>query len=998
MARLVRLLRCGALALTLLMSGKASPQTSPRDLPGRQLRHISIRDGAPPAIRAIVQGADGFIWIAARDGVFRYDGQTFELIPLESATPVQSDTVNYLIASPDGRIWAGHDWGGVSVIQAGRHTPIAHPKLRTILGMLLARDGSIWVVSDGREPAVIRIVAGRAHVVATIPNILAAGPLSDLAFAADGSLLMLFGTRLIALPAGAKQAHVARGGFKFFTRFVRFPGGRVSYFADRRLHSLSTGSTREVAAVRQPLGHLQPDQISSFAVDRRGAVWQVDQAGILGKYDAPADGASQWRQTARAAVGRMDPAFYPPLLVDREDTVWVGSASGLEQYRRVGFSVVAATPMDVATAYNDPALLHDGRGDLWIRRRNEVFKVARDGALVPQPYRIPLASTPCGSPAGGIWIPDARNNLVRVAGPERRSLPLTGIKTFGRQTLDYCFEDGSGRLWVQDESLLKILGKRGSKAVDFGRQTNNGDPVTIAEDLRGGIYVYMARGDVWHLDGRRVVRIWRRDEMPLGFIEVMEPTPSHLFLGGDRGLVRYDGRRFEVLSRDRFPFLSFVSGIVRTETGDTWLQTATGVLRLKSSELDRAFVDPSAPLKPMIMDMADGLPGPAAFRTPTIAADRWGRIYAMTAGGLARYDPSALPVNTLPPPVSITHARSGTKDLGSGVNVTLPLGASRIEISYAGLSFLDPAKIRFRYRLAGVDADWVDAGTQRRAAYTLLSPGTYHFKVIASNNGGVWNATGATMTIVVPARFYQTWWFLALCVVALVATMLLLYRWRVAVLAGRLRQQASERLRERERIARELHDTLLQSVQGLILRFQTVARRLGPDDPSSVQLKQSLQEANNVIAEGRDKVMELRSTGKTADLEAAVRHFLDRQGDVGSIRWSVETAGHARPLDAHVLEELKAITSEALFNAIRHARALHIWVVLAFEPSTLRITVSDDGVGLPEDVRRNGRGSGFGLVGMRERSARIGAELTFAARQSSGTTVRLTVPARLVYG
>ncbi len=996
MAWLTAVLRLGFLICCIVLCSGVHSKPLPTDLPGRQLRRISIRDGAPPGIRAIVQGADGFIWIAARDGVFRYDGVTFERIPLDGPRPTQSDTVNFLIAAPDGKIWAGHDWGGVSVVAGGRHTPIVHRRLRTILAMVRARDGSIWAVSVGREATVVRIDERRIQVVATIPDKLMTGFLSDVAFAKDGTLMMVSGSQLIALPPKSRQPRLLRGGLRPFTRFVKSGDGVVSYFAEGRLHALSTTDLAATGSAR-PVEDMRPNWVSTAAYDRRGSLWQVDQAGLLANYVRPTDGSSRWTRSASVGVGRMDPSVFPPLLIDREGTVWVGTASGLEQYRRVGFTMLAQSPPNVATADNDPALSRDGRGDVWIRRRTEVFKVARDGSLERQPYRIPMLSTPCGSSSGGIWIPDGRGRLIRVGGAAAGSLPLRGIKPFGQHDVEYCVEDRSGRLWVRDEQLLKLLGKGGARSADFGTETNNGGPVAVADDLKGGLYVYKGRGDVWHLGDRRNVRIWRRDRMALGYIEVMEATPSHLFLGGDRGLVRYDGRRFEVLSRERFPFLSFVSGIVRTRSGYTWLQTATGVLRLRSGELDRAFTDPGAALRPMVMDMADGLPGPSAFRTPTLAEDRWGRIYAMTAGGLARYDPATSPANALPPPVSITHLRVGDLELGTGREVTLPPGASRINISYAGLSFLDPAKVRFRYRLAGVDADWVEAGAQRRAAYTQLSPGTYRFTVIASNNGGNWNTVGASATFRVPARFYQTWWFQALCGAVAIAVMVLLYRWRLAVLARRLRHQSDERLRERERIARELHDTLLQSVQGLILRFQSVARRLGPDDPSSVQLTQSLREANAVIAEGRDKVMELRSGGDSADLDASVRHFLDRQGNIGNTRWSVETVGVARPLDPQVLEELKAITSEALFNSIRHARADRISVILAYESRALTISISDDGIGLPEGVRRNGRGTGFGLVGLRERSARIGAKLTLASSESTGTTIRISVPGRLAY-
>jgi signal transduction histidine kinase len=363
-----------------------------------------------------------------------------------------------------------------------------------------------------------------------------------------------------------------------------------------------------------------------------------------------------------------------------------------------------------------------------------------------------------------------------------------------------------------------------------------------------------------------------------------------------------------------------------------------------------------------------------------------------------RINPARLERNAVGPPVAI---RSLTLDGQRHVDptrITLPAGKTNLSIEYTGLSFSVPSRVRFRYMLEGVDKGWIDPGTRRQAFYTNLDPGTYRFRVMASNNDGVWNRNPATLEFTIPPTFLQSPWFALLLAVALAALFLLLYQVKVRTMAGHMRVRMRERLAERERIARELHDTLLQGVQALILRFQLVADDISPEDPSRRALEEALDRADNVLAEGRDRVHDLRMIGGSDDIEHMILEIARKQVFSPATQIAVVTEGEPRPLDPLVWDEVARIANEALFNIWRHAQAKQIAIRIGFQPDGFSVRFRDDGVGIAEDVLRNGQRDGhFGLPGMHERATKIQSRLVVQRAPGGGTEVNLIVPAAIAY-
>jgi signal transduction histidine kinase len=315
------------------------------------------------------------------------------------------------------------------------------------------------------------------------------------------------------------------------------------------------------------------------------------------------------------------------------------------------------------------------------------------------------------------------------------------------------------------------------------------------------------------------------------------------------------------------------------------------------------------------------------------------------------------------------------------------------------LSFVAPQRVRFRYRLDGYDNNWQDSQGRRQAFYTDLGPGQYHFRVMACNNDGLWNEAGATWNFEITPTFYQTGWFLTLCVLSASVGLYFLYLFRLRQVATQVRTRMEVRLAERERIARDLHDTLLQSVQGLILKFHAIAQRIPTADPTRQEIDKTLDYADEVLAEGRERVRNLRaSTIGFGELPKAFQRVVEEVAPGRSSTFKTVVEGTVLELHPIIREETYAIGREALINCLTHSEARNIEVEIIYDSHEFRLRVRDDGRGIDPDVlKKGGRTDHWGLQGMRERANRIGGKLDMWSRPGSGTEVELTVPAATAY-
>ncbi|MCH8686380.1 ATP-binding protein [Pedomonas mirosovicensis] len=472
---------------------------------------------------------------------------------------------------------------------------------------------------------------------------------------------------------------------------------------------------------------------------------------------------------------------------------------------------------------------------------------------------------------------------------------------------------------------------------------------------------------------------------------------SDIFFGGPFGIGRVRSGKLEIAEADRFPWLVDPYAMVETPEGQTWILGLAGIVGIATADLDRAFRDPQARPRATVLSFDDGLPNLRSVLRRAVARGGDGRLWFATLGGVVWVDPARLYPNAAPPPVHIGSLVANGMRYRDPVRAVLPQGTSSLAIHYAGLSLTMPHRVRFRYMLEGVDKDWVDAGTRREAFFANLSPGTYRFRVIAANSDGVWNQNGATLEFTILPTFLQTIWFKLLIALAVAALATLAYRFRMRQVMARMQNRFDIRIAERERIARELHDTLLQGIQGLMLRFQAAANRVSAPEVRET-LDDALERADAVLVEGRARVRDLRSTSESGELAQQLLDLAGRLIEGEPLRADLAVEGEQRPLHPLVQEEAQRIAEEAIRNVVSHAGATKLDILLTYGRSAFVLRVRDDGVGIPEAILFAGARTGhFGLVGMTERARQIGGQLHITGSDGAGTEVALVVPARAAY-
>jgi signal transduction histidine kinase len=441
------------------------------------------------------------------------------------------------------------------------------------------------------------------------------------------------------------------------------------------------------------------------------------------------------------------------------------------------------------------------------------------------------------------------------------------------------------------------------------------------------------------------------------------------------------------------------------DVGSVWVSLACGLVRIARSELDAWASHSKQTVQAMVFDSSDGVKTHryTAGYDAVVAKSLDGKLWFLPIGGLSVIDPRHLLTNKLPPPVHIEQVKADGKTYDVSNGLRLPAGTRDLLFDFTALSFVAPEKVRIRVMLEGQDKDWRELIKQHQVHYTNLRPGTYRFRVIACNNDGVWNQQGAVLDFYIAPAYYQTNWFRALCGVVLLFLLWAAYQLRVRQLATQFNRTLEARVSERTRIARDLHDTLLQSFQGLLLRFQSVAKLL-PERPDEARqrLDNAIEQAAEAITEGRDAVQGLRSsaseTNDLANAIAAIAEELKKDSAAGeSPVVDLEIEGAPRGLNPVVRDEAYRIGAEALRNAFRHAQARRITVEIRYDKRNFRLRVRDDGKGIDEEALQHQSSGHFGLPGMRERAEIVGGRLEVWSKPNSGTQAELNVPGNIAY-
>ncbi len=966
-----------------------------------QLHHTAWQadDGAPTNIVAMAQTTDGFLWLGTGSGLFRFDGVSFERMGSVSGQTALANSISALHAMPTGELLIGHRHGGVSIRDKDgleHHTAADGLPTGNAWAFVVDGEGSIWGAFTG---GIARLRAGVWRTFALDGESV---PFRTMLIDPQGRIWVTARTGAYVLRKGAGEFQRVDADLPSYPTLSLAPDGRV-WAAD--FERLRIGGLVDDGARIRPVPAAQhipfPPTGDRHWFDSHGGLWVRTGEGIVRIPRPLKDGATtpdaSRPSTESFGMAQGLTGDFNCLLEDREGNVWVATAGGLHRFRHNNVRRVELGANDggVGAAPAEGARI-------WATTEfGGLFKVG--DSVESFPLVGQRASHIHRDRDGVVWI-GSRNALWKIDGqgpatevprPDAGDSPQANAFA----PIHAMAKDRSGVLWaslVVHDTYRRV----GEQWVKVAQEL--GDRVmSMANDSDGRLWIgYIDRGAA-RIDGDEVRRFTPQTGLNIGSVMSIFGRGERVWLGGQRGVALYDGKVMRTLSFKGIDELSVVSGIVETASGELWINAANGLTRIDAPEWQRALREPAYAVRAQRFDAQDGLLDSASQIRPLpslIEADD-GKLWAAHPRGLFVIDPARLHRNELAPAVIVRGLFADGERVGNQTKPTLPVSPTDLRIDYTATSLTMPERVRFRYKLEGYDKVWRDAGDRREAAYTQVGPGSYVFRVIAANNDGVWNEEGAALAFTVPPAFWQTRGFAALAIALACGLVWALYRLRIRQISARLRERMNERIQERERIARELHDTLLQGVTGLTLHVRAAANQVPEGSALRGRLELALTRANDVIVEARDRVTELRVPTRRVALADALSDACQELSDAfPGPTCQLTVSGAAREISPLVAEEADRIAREALCNALRHSGGRSIAVALRFDRDALRMSVRDDGSGFDASSRDvTDRPGHFGLSGMRERAARVGAQLHLRTG-AWGTEVELVVPAAAAYG
>jgi signal transduction histidine kinase/ligand-binding sensor domain-containing protein len=980
--------------------------------PLERMHHTAwtARDGLSGRPSSLAQTADGFLWIGTSDGLYRFDGLRFEPYrPAHGALAARA--VSTLTAAPGGGLWVGFESGGVTFLDArGRASswsPAHGLPVARIRAIAVDLDGTAWVAATGglarlgsgaKQWQRIRRDWGYPHSSAWSVFVDRRGTLWVGAASPDGVLFLPRGGRRfieLAVTGSARAFGELRDGTLVYSHRLEPTVHLVRHLGDS-------------AALFQTLPDLRA---TTIAVDREGGVWTTGRAvqrvrltsSARGSAGGAAGGSAGGAAWAVGPVERLPPedglsgAPATDLLVDREGTVWMTTSAGLDRFRHRNLTWDRDT-----TLAGGGSLLTGADGRVWILSlRPPTLRDGRDRSAVPD-APAPLDNGYVDRD-GALWLSN-QQALYRWDGKRFTAVPPPRevVDNRLRFTVVGAVRDRAGRLWISVAgSGVFVQSASGWTFKSILRGRPDMAPPSLAADAQGRVWL-LYRDELAMVAGDRVRIYTAADGLDIGALTSVRTGEGRVWVTGERGFALLQGDRFHPVNHavPSVLGLGVVTGSVPTSDG-LWLTTTTGIGHVPREELARLAADPTARIRVELFDLVSDLPEPLRFaarpfRWGTEAGD--GVLWFVTRSGIARVDPRRIVRNRLPPPIAFRAVIADGRTYAPQEEIRLPPLTRTLRIEYTALSLVIPERVRFRHRLEGWEDRWQDAGDRREVSYTDLGPGTYRLHVTACNNDGVWNAAGATLRFTVAPAWFQTTLFRVFSALLLLALAAAAFRYRIRRVSAALAARYDERLAERTRIARDLHDTLLQTLQGSKLVADEALDRPHDTDRLRHALERVSEWLGQAVEEGRAALGSLRGAAAASDLAAALRRAADNPARPPNLAVAVVTRGVPRPLHPVVQEEVYRIGLEGIRNACLHAHANHLAIELEYGRD-LVLKMADDGIGLAAALAQTGEAGKpghFGLQGMRERADSIGALLAVEST-NPGTRITLVVPGRNVF-
>jgi signal transduction histidine kinase/ligand-binding sensor domain-containing protein len=997
-----------AIAAVSLLFPSAPLLASDPPLAISQYAHTSwtVRDGfSVNGVYAMAQTPDGYLWLGSGSGLFHYDGMRFVQWqpPAGEQQPIAG--VYSLLCARDGTLWIG-TFEGLASWRDGRLTWFHEFDKMFVTSMLEDREGIVWVGALTRDGGRLCTVRGGRGTCS-----------------GDDGRFGGFVWSLHEDQAGTLWVGADSGVWKWSPGSPRrypTPGMRVGDLSasdegklligirGKRLRHF-VGENIDAYPIRRaitPTEILQDGEVDSNKLlrDRNGGLWiGTERRGLVHVQRGRADTFSK--------SDGLSGDIICSLFEDREGNIWVSTSTGLDRFREVpirNYSKKEGLPSD---ALRSVVAARDG--SLWLAAPDGLTRW-KDGqtTIFRRPSGLPDDSTQSlfEDSRGRIWV-FTKGGLAYSDGS--RFVAVPGVPS---EEVFSITGDDAGNLWLSgNRGLTHLRSARIVEHFPWSTVRRTQQAKVVLSD-RGGVWLsfWNDGGVEYFKDGQLRTSFGVAEGLGKGVVPGIQlDEDGALWAATAGGISRIkDGHVSTLTSGNGLP-CDTIHWTIRDDSRALWAYAACGLFRIARTELDTWIAQPTRRIETTFWDAADGvqvLAAPSSYG-PFSARSADGKLWFLGAEGIQVIDPHRLSVNTVPPPVHVErliadHETRSRRLPGGGPapSVRLPPRVRDLQIDFTALSFAAPEKVRFKYHLDGQDRDWREVLNERQVQYSNLHPGTYRFRVIAANNSGVWNEQGDLLEFSISPAYYQTAWFAALCAAGALGLLWAGYRVRVRQLHHQFEMALDARVSERTRIARELHDTLLQSFHGLLLRFQTVSQ-LWADRPelAKEKLDVAITEAARAITEGRHAVQGLReSTVGTSDIADAISalgaELAAARGDRQAPAFRVTVEGDPRPLHPILRDDIYKITTEALRNAFWHAEATDVEVEIRYDRQQFRLRVQDDGKGFDEALLPRQAAAGhYGVPGMRERAALMGGTLTVWSKEGAGTAVELCIPSRSAY-
>ncbi len=949
-------------------------------------------DGLPGnTVTAIQQTPDGYLWIGTLNGLVRFDGVRFQVFGEASALP--STRVLALLAARNGTLWIGTEGGGLVQFRDGEfHALTRRDGLRgdTVTALAEDRAGQIWAgtsagLSCWREGRFVdQTNLGWAREL----------PMVATCVSASNTLWVVAGNQLLTRVDDQPLARLATPEPSSFSSVLAAEAGRSGqvWFG---------GANGYLGAVSNGVVHVfreQPGQLLE-------AVWTLCEAR----------NGDVWAGTANGGLRRLrDGRFYSLttqeglsdnsvrcVFEDREGNLWVGTVGG-------GLNRVKPRKLTTSTTRDGLAhnvvmsLAEDTDGTLWIGSNCGGLTVRRNGVFSPF-YSNYLLDNECiwsllPARDGSLWVGTWGGGLFQMRGKSVKNFPVARAGN-DDPVISLC-ENGEDGLWMgtMQGGLKSFHGGRITDELPVGERLSH--PVTaLLRESDGRLWIGTGGGGLRLLQGGRLTAYGRREGLPGDSVRTLHrDTNGVLWIGTGGGLARMAGGKLVSFTRAHGLPDEVISQILSDDLGNLWFGCNQGIFRVAAREFEAVASGKAARVNAISYGRAEGMESlecTGGFHPAGLKA-RDGKLWFSTVKGLVMVDPTSISINETPPPVVIEEVVMDGRTLPLMPKLECGPGVQRLEFRFTALSLVAPERNHFKYRLEGLEKDWVEAGSQRVAAYAHLPPGPYEFKVIACNNDGVWNDTGAALRFSVLPHYWQTWWFRVLVVVALFGAV----GWAVRVVSVQRLRRKLHRLeeqhaleKERTRIAQDIHDELGASLTRIALLTEVGQKHRHDPAEVAADLGRISVTAREAVRAMDAIVWAVNPRNDSLDHFANyISQFAEEFFRPTLIRCRLDIPADLpeHPITTEARHHLLLAVKEALNNVVRHSGASEVWLRLSMEQGELKITVADNGHGV---IGSAAQSQGHdGLRNIRQRIEDLGGRFEMSSDAATGTTLLLYLP------